>query len=141
MAKTDGRLKVDGSEVFGADAVPEDALWVRAVRSPHWSADFTLGSFAALRAAHPGLVKVLTAADVPGNNGFGVYPDVKDQPALADGEVRFRGEAVVALVGDYEAVSGIRDEDVPIHYQPRPEIDGLADAMAEGARSDGSCPD
>ena len=95
VAKTDGRLKVDGSEVFGADAVPEDALWVRAVRSPHWSADFTLGSFAALRDAHPGLVKVLTAADVPGNNGFGVYPDVKDQPALADGEVRFRGEAVV----------------------------------------------
>ena len=134
VAKTDGRLKVDGSEVFGADAVPEDALWVRAVRSPHWSADFTLGSFAALHDAHPGLVKVLTAVDVPGNNGFGVYPDVKDQPALAEGEVKFRGEAVVALVGDYEAVFGIRDEEVPIHYLPRPEIDGLADAMAEGAR-------
>ncbi len=134
VVKTDGRQKVDGTEIYGADAAPADALWVRAVRSPHWSAGFTLGSFAPLHDAHPGLVKVLTAADVPGNNGFGVYPDVKDQPALADGEARFRGEAVVALVGDYDAVHGIRDEDVPIHYQPHSEIVGLAGAMADGAR-------
>ena len=134
VVKTDGRQKVDGTEMFGADAAPEDALWARAVRSPHWSASFTLGSFDALHDEHPGLIKVLTAADVPGSNSFGTYPEVKDQPALADGEVRFRGEAVVALVGDYDAVYGIRDEDVPIHYQPRPEINGLAAAMADGAR-------
>ena len=41
----------------------------------------------------------LTAADVPGRNGFGIYPDLKDQPVLAQGEVRHRGEPVLALVG------------------------------------------
>ena len=46
---------------------------------------------------------MLTAADVP-FNGFGIYPDIKDQPVLADGLVRFRGEAVVALVGDRATV-------------------------------------
>ncbi len=133
VPKTDGLRKVNGEEVFGADRAPADALWLRVVRSPHFSAAFTLGSFDALHAAWPGLVKVLTAADVPGRNGFGVYPAVKDQPALCDGEVRYRGEAVVALVGDYRSVFGIRDEDVPIRYSPREPVLGFDGALAEGA--------
>jgi CO/xanthine dehydrogenase Mo-binding subunit/aerobic-type carbon monoxide dehydrogenase small subunit (CoxS/CutS family) len=125
VPKTDGVQKVDGSERFGADQAPKDALWLRAVRSPHWSATFTLGSMDALFKRHPGLVRVLTAANVPGSNGFGVYPTVKDQPVLADGEVRFRGEAVVALVGDHASVFGIRDEEVPIRYAVREPLQGL----------------
>jgi len=70
---------------------------------------------------------------VPGVNGYGVYPDVKDQPAFADGEVRFKGETVVALIGDYESVYGIRDEDVPIAYEKREDIYGLDAALADGA--------
>ena len=42
-------------------------------------------------------MRVLTAADVPGRNGFGIYPHIKDQPALARNVVRFRGETVLAL--------------------------------------------
>ncbi|MCH8110398.1 MAG: xanthine dehydrogenase family protein, partial [Proteobacteria bacterium] len=108
--------------------------WLRAVRSPHASATFALGSFDNLHAKWPGLVNVLTAADVTGNNGFGIYPDIKDQPVLADGEVRFRGEAIVALVGDYQSVHGIRDEDVPITYEPRAPVVGLNAALGDGAR-------
>ena len=48
---------------------------------------------------------MLTAADVP-FNGFGIYPDIKDQPVLADGQVRYRGEAVLALVGDARRGAG-----------------------------------
>jgi len=131
--KTDGIGKVDGSELFGADQAPADALWVRAVRSPHASATFTLGDFAGLHAKWPGLARVLTAADVPGNNGYGIYPDVKDQPAFADGQVRFKGETVVALVGQYEAVFGIRDEDVPVAYELREPLLGLDAPLADDA--------
>ncbi len=132
--KTDGLQRVDGTEIYGADAAPDDALWVRAVRSPHWCAGFTLGSFDDLHARYPGLERVLTSADVPGNNGFGVYPNVKDQPALADGEVRYRGEAVIALVGDYDSVFGIRDDELPIHYSLREPVQGIEAALAETAR-------
>ena len=131
--KTDGVAKVDGSEIFGADHAPEGALWLRAVRSPHAAATFILGSLDSLHAKWPGLVKVLTAADVTGNNGFGIYPDIKDQPVLADGEVRFRGEAVVALVGDYGAVHGIHDEAVPITYEPRIPVRGMEAALDSNA--------
>ena len=128
-----GVALVTGREIFSADYAPDDALWLRAVRSPHHSATFTLGAFDALHEKYPGLVRVLTAADVPGINGYGVYPDVKDQPVLADGEVRFRGEAVVALVGDYETVFAIRDEDVPIAYAPSEPLLDMDAALARGA--------
>jgi aldehyde oxidoreductase len=133
IARLDGIPKLDGTELYGDDSAPENALWLRAVRSPHWSATFTIGDLAPLHRKWPGLVKVLTAKDVTGNNGFGIYPHVKDQPVLASGEVRFRGEAVCALVGDYVSVYGIRDEDVPITWTPRPHVHGLDAALAPGA--------
>jgi len=85
LPRIDGVPKVTGRDRFGADAVPADALWIRVVRSPHARARFVLGDLAPLRAR---LAAVLTAADVP-FNAYGIYPDIKDQPVLADGIVRF----------------------------------------------------
>jgi aldehyde oxidoreductase len=132
LAKLDGEAKLTGAEKFGADACPPDSLWLRAVRSPHASAAFTLGSFADLKSRYPGLAAILTAADVP-INAYGVYPDIKDQPVLADGHVRYRGEAVVALVGDRTTIEAIADEEVPIEWKPRPAVTGIAAALASGA--------
>ena len=132
-AKTDGLRKVTGAELYGADAAPDDALWLRAVRSPHWRATFAIGDLAPLHAKYPGLVRVFTAADVPGRNGFGVYPDVKDQPVLADGRVRYRGEAVAALVGDYDTIGAIRDEELPIRWREEAPVQGFDAPLAEGA--------
>jgi len=128
--KTDGAAKVAGTERFAADLAPPGALWLRAVRSPHAKARFTLGDFGPLRAAHPGLAAVLSARDVPVNS-FGIFPDGKDQPVLADGRVRFRGEAVVCLVGERAAVLAVRDEEVPIRWLPEAPQTGIDDALAE----------
>ncbi len=46
--------------------------------------------------AMPGVVSVLTAADVPGANDCG--PIVHDDPILADGEVRYLGQPVFAVI-------------------------------------------
>ena len=129
LARVDGIAKIAGREKFGADGVPADALWIRVVRSPYARARFALGDLEPLRRR---VAAVLTAADVP-SNGFGVYPDIKDQPVLADAEVRYRGEAVVALVGEREAVLAIRDEEVPITWTPEPPVVGLDAAMAADA--------
>ncbi len=123
LPKTDGEPKVTGADRFGADALPEAAwLSLRAVRSPHAHAAFRIGDLAPLHARFPGLVAVLTAADVPGSNRFGIYPTGKDQPVFAEGTVRMRGEAVCALVGDAETVAAIRDEDVPIAWEVLPPV-------------------
>jgi aldehyde oxidoreductase len=134
LAKVDALSKLTGAEAYGADAWPADALVLRAVRSPHAAARFTVGDLQPLHARFPGLVRVFAAADVPGPNAFGIYPVGKDQPVLADGEVRYRGEAVLALVGDGGTIAAIRDEDVPIAWTPLDPILGAAAGVAPGAR-------
>jgi aldehyde oxidoreductase len=119
LAKVDGPAKLTGTDRFGADALSEEApLALRAVRSPHPHARFTFGDFAPLHAAHPGLVKILTAADVPGRNLYGIYPTGKDQPVLAETHARHRGEPICALVGDPETLAAIRETDLPITWEP-----------------------
>ena len=132
LAKLDGKPKLTGAERYGADAVPADALWLRIVRSPHDSASVVLGDLEAVVTARPGLERILTAADVPFNR-FGIYPDLHDQPVLADGVVRYRGDSVVALLGMRAAVTAVRDEDLPIRYEPLPPVRGLDEARAPGA--------
>jgi len=129
IPRLDGHAKVTGRDIFGADGIPADALWIRVIRSPHARARFSLGDFSPLRRR---LIVVLTAKDIP-FNGYGIYPDVKDQPVLADGLVRYRGEAVVALVGDRQTVLSIRDSDVPIDWTPEAPLFGVDAATAEGA--------
>jgi CO/xanthine dehydrogenase Mo-binding subunit/aerobic-type carbon monoxide dehydrogenase small subunit (CoxS/CutS family) len=130
--KVDGVPKLTGGENYGADAIPADALWLRVLRSPHHYAAFELGDLAAFAAAHPGVERVLSARDVPGN-GFGIYPHIKDQPVLADGVARFRGEAVLALVGTRDAVAAVSEDDFPIRYSPLPPVMGIAAAAAPNA--------
>jgi CO/xanthine dehydrogenase Mo-binding subunit/aerobic-type carbon monoxide dehydrogenase small subunit (CoxS/CutS family) len=131
VAKLDGAAKVTGSEHFGADAAPADAAWLRVIRSPYARARFSLGSFAALRQRHPGLLDVLAAGDVP-ENSFGIFPQVKDQPVLASGRVRFMGEAVLALVGDYESVMAIDEAQLPIAWQPEHPVLEMDRALSSG---------
>jgi CO/xanthine dehydrogenase Mo-binding subunit/aerobic-type carbon monoxide dehydrogenase small subunit (CoxS/CutS family) len=133
IARADGQPKVQGTDQFGADFAPADALWLRAVRSPHAKARFTLGDLDAVKAAHPGLEAVLTAADIPGENSFGIFPTIKDQPVLAPGFVRYRGEAVLALVGTREAVEAVRDADLPIHWVIDKPLIGVEAGLAPGA--------
>ncbi|MCG6951216.1 MAG: molybdopterin-dependent oxidoreductase, partial [Betaproteobacteria bacterium] len=132
VPKVDGVPKLTGEERFGADAIPPDALWLRALRSPHHRARFRFGDLDGFVRETPGVVRVLTAADVP-SNGFGIYPHIKDQPMLAEGEARFRGEAVAALVGTRAALEALDESRFPVEWQPLPAVLGLDAAMAQGA--------
>ena len=113
----DAELKVSGTARFGADQQPTDSLAMLVVRSPHPHARFTFGALDSFCAAHPGIRRILTAIDVPGLNGFGIYPDLKDQPVLAPGIARFRGEAVAAIIGTAEAVARVSVSDLPINWE------------------------
>jgi aldehyde oxidoreductase len=133
ITRLDGGPKVAGTEAYGADAVPADALWVRAVRSPHHRAGFRLGDIAAFIAAHPGVVRVLTAADIPGRNIFGVIPPFADQPVFAEGEARFRGEAVAAVVGTRAAIEALELSTFPVTWEERQAVLTIAAALDPAA--------
>ena len=132
VPRLDGVAKVTGTEQFGADRYPADALWMRTIRSPHARARFTLGDLASFRAMHPGLEAIITAADVP-NNRFAIFAELRDQPVLADGEVRFRGEAVLLLVGEHDAVMAIDPAALPIQWRVQPALEACQAALDAAA--------
>lgn len=130
LPRRDGLPKVLGTEQFGADPQPEGALIVRAIRSPHPAARFTLGNMAQWARARQ--VQVFTAADLPGENRFGVIPPFADQPALAETETRFRGEAVAIVVAPAWIAETLDLASFPVEWQP---LDPVTDPLtAEGAR-------
>ncbi|APZ54964.1 molybdopterin-dependent oxidoreductase [Salipiger abyssi] len=127
IARLDGGPKLSGEERFGDDVAPTDALVVRVIRSPYHRAAFRFGDLEAFRAAN-GLDLILTAADIPGENRFGVIPGFEDQPVFAEGEARFKGEAVAAVVGTQEALDAMAA--FPVAWEERPAI-----LTPEGAES------
>jgi aldehyde oxidoreductase len=133
IARLDGRAKVEGRDLFGADVIPPDALMARAIRSPHHRAGFAFGDFDAYVAAHPGVVRVFTAADVPGRNAHGVIPPFADQPVFAETEARFKGEAVALVVGDRAAIAALDLQAFPVTWTPLPHAIILAAARAPDA--------
>jgi aldehyde oxidoreductase len=133
IERLDGARKIDGTELFGADSWPSDALLLRVVRSPHHRARFALGDLDAYRAARPGIHRVLTAADVPGVNRFGVIPACADQPVFAVGETRFRGEAIAAVVGEAEAIAALDLAQFPVSWTELPPLTTIDQALQPDA--------
>ncbi|MEO8527208.1 MAG: xanthine dehydrogenase family protein molybdopterin-binding subunit, partial [Caldimonas sp.] len=110
-------------------------LAMRVVRSPHAHASFEIGDLEAFRSRWPGVVDVITAADVP-NNAFAIFADLRDQPVLAEGVARFRGEAVLAIVGDAEAVTALPESEMPVRFNARPAHEDTATALAAAGRGE-----
>jgi CO/xanthine dehydrogenase Mo-binding subunit/aerobic-type carbon monoxide dehydrogenase small subunit (CoxS/CutS family) len=129
LERLDGAAKVAG-DLFGADVVPEGALVVKAVRSPHPHAAFAFGDLAAF-AARPGVAAVFTAADIPGRNAFSVIPPFADQPAIAESPARFRGECVALVAFEPDAAPDLSG--FPVNWTVLPPLLTPAEAEAPEA--------
>ncbi len=134
LAKIDGLPKLTGEECYGADLEAGG----RVGRAQHAKPQglrrhrVEIGDVDGFLASHPGIERVLTSADVP-FNGYGIYPDIKDQPVLAEGQARYRGEAVVAVVGERDAVASLDLDDIPVSFTPIDPVIGLDAAMDEAS--------
>ncbi len=133
LVRLDGKKKVDGSEIFGADETPVRALAVRAIRSPHHRARFHFGDLTAFVRNHPGIEAVFTVKDVPGKNCYGVIGPFADQPVFAELEARHRGEAIAAVVGDAAVVEALEPADFPVIWEELLPLKDIDAALAMGA--------
>ncbi|MCY4316281.1 MAG: molybdopterin-dependent oxidoreductase [Roseovarius sp.] len=111
----DGAEKVSAQMKYGDDFAPAGCLEVLVIRSPFPRASFEIGDLEGLTKS-AGMRAVLTAADVKGENKFGVIPGFEDQPVFAEGETRYRGEAVAALIGTRKAIRAIDPTTLPITW-------------------------
>ncbi len=113
--------RVTGRGLFGADQTRPGDLALAVVRAPIGPARIK-GLDAAPALALPGVVRVFTAADVPGENLFGIIAVTRDQPVLAEGHVRCPGEAVALVAAETveQARAGARA--VRVDLEPLPGV-------------------
>jgi len=78
--------------------------------------------------AVPGVVAVLTARDIPGENNFG--PIVKDDPILADGLVQYVGQPIFLVVATTVDVARRAARSARVEYADLPAISGYDEALA-----------
>jgi xanthine dehydrogenase large subunit len=74
----------------------------------------------------PGVVRVLTAQDVPGVNDAGIK---HDEP-LFPSEVMFYGHAVCYVLGETEDAARLGAEAIVVEYEPLPSLMTIAEAIA-----------
>ncbi|WP_153099597.1 xanthine dehydrogenase molybdopterin binding subunit [Paraburkholderia hayleyella] len=82
--------------------------------------------------AMPGVVAVLTAADIPGVNDCG--PIVHDDPVLAEGIVQYVGQPVFLVVANSHEIARRAARAAQIVYDERPAILSAQQARAAGAQ-------
>jgi xanthine dehydrogenase D subunit len=117
--RPDGTLKVRGEFAYSSDLWHEDMLWGMALRSPHAHARIlSIDTTEAL--TQPGVYAVMTHEDIPGSKYYGL--EIKDQPALAFGKVRYHGEAVAIVAADHPETARRALAKIKVEYEVLPPI-------------------
>ncbi len=117
---TGGAMYVDDT----AQRRPMLEVWP--VMSPHARAKILRRDATAARKA-PGVVAVLMAEDIPGENNTG--PSRHDEPLFADKAVQFHGQIVAVVVGESLAACRAAAALVRVDYKPLKPTLGLAEAI------------
>ncbi|MCX8198723.1 MAG: xanthine dehydrogenase family protein molybdopterin-binding subunit [Sulfolobales archaeon] len=119
ITKWDEVAKVTGKALFTADFLKlyKDVVWVHSVRTKYSHA--LIKNIDVSEAVNvPGVIRVLTARDIPGVNDVGYV--IPDQPLLAERKVRYIGD-IVALIVSKDPYSALEAaEKVFVDYEPLP---------------------
>ncbi len=140
--RADAWEKVRGRPIYAGDLAVAGMLHGRIVRSPYASARIVRIDTAEAR-AWPGVIAVLTHADVPQNSLRMELPGrmaeatagavLATQPVLAEGRVRFQGEPVVAIAADTPEIAAEAAARVRVEYEPLAGVYDPLEAMKPGA--------
>jgi len=119
---------VAGSALY-VDDLPEPAgtLQVYLAQSPHAHARIVAMDLATVRAS-PGVVAVLSAADIPGEND--VSPVIHDDRLFAEGEVYCVGQSLFAVAAETIREARAAAAKAVVEYEPLPAALTIADARA-----------
>lgn len=129
LARPDALGKVTGDTSYPGDLVRPGMLHLQTVFAgrPH-ARIMAIDTAAAL--AHPGVVAVLTAADVP-SNGYGLIQH--DQPVLCGDKVRFSGDKVALVVAETKAAAVAGARLVRVSYSDLPAVTDARAGMGDNA--------
>ncbi|MFN8634243.1 MAG: xanthine dehydrogenase family protein molybdopterin-binding subunit [Chloroflexota bacterium] len=130
LTRPDGPAKLAGEARYAADLSLPGMLHVRLLLSPYAHARIVGVRTEAAREL-PGVVAVLTAADLAPY--VKVAPTSRARCLMADGEVRFCGQPVVAVLAESEAVAEDALGLVDVEYEELPAVLTAEAAITPGA--------
>jgi aldehyde oxidoreductase len=130
VRRTDAPSKVTGKLRYAGDMVMPHMLHVQVLRSLRAHARIVSIDTSQAEAME-GVEAVITSADVPGEDGFGVF--VNDQPIMARGKVRYVGEAVAAVAAEDVITARRALAAIKVEYEDLPPVFDPEEAMAESA--------
>lgn len=130
VRRIDAPSKVSGALKYAGDMVLPGMLHVQVLRSPHAHARIVSIDTSEAEALE-GVEAVITCADVPGEDGFGVF--VHDQPVMARGKVRYVGEAVAAVAAEDALTARRALAKIKVVYEPLAAVFDVDEAMRPGA--------
>ncbi len=130
VRRIDAPSKVSGRLRYAGDMIMPGMLHMQVLRSPHPHALIKSIDTSAAEALE-GVACVITSADVPGKDGFGVF--VHDQPVMARGKVRYVGEAVAAVAAEDLVTARKALSLIKVEYEPLPAVFDPEEALRPGA--------
>jgi nicotinate dehydrogenase large molybdopterin subunit len=130
VRRIDAPSKVSGRLKYAGDMTMSGMLHVQVLRSPHAHARI-LSIDTSPAEAMTGVEAVITSADVPGEDGFGVF--VNDQPVMARGKVRYVGEAVAAVAAEDPLIARRALAAIRVSYEALPAVFDPDEAIRPGA--------
>lgn len=132
LARVDGARDVLGDRPYTDDLEFPGMVHGALVLSEHARA-LVRGIDTSAAEALPGVVRVLTADDVPGERWYGlILPDWPGFVAVGE-EVRCVGDVVALVVAESEAIAREGARLVRVDYEPRPAVLSAEAAIADGA--------
>ena len=128
VARPDALDKVTGAAKYPADLVTLEMLHLKVVFAQRAHARIIALDISAAR-AHPGVVAVLTAQDVPYNR-YGLVRE--DQPVLCDRVVRYFGDRVALVAAETREAAEAAALLVRVEYDDLPVVSDARAAMTPG---------
>ena len=128
MPRYDGEGRISGKTIYAGDVYLPGMCYVKAFRSPVHKGIIKNLDLSEVMSV-PGVVGTLTKDDVPGLNcgWFG------DAPVFAEGEVRFMGQVICAVVGETEEAAWEGVQKIKCEIEEQEAVFDMEEAMKPDA--------
>ncbi len=130
IARRGALERLKGNPIFCADLELENPLTLKVLRSTRAHARI-VGIDVDKAAKLKGVVRIFTAADIPGKNLTGIIN--KDHPLLVPDKVRHVGDAIALVAAESEEAAESALHAIAVTYEDLPVVQDPEEALKEGA--------
>lgn len=131
VPRVDGLAKVKGVAIYGDDIVLKNMLY-----GVCRYADIAAGEITSLDITEaeklPGVVKIATWKDIPGQPFIGVV--IPDYPPVVENEIAFRGDVIAVIAAESYEIACQAAEKIRVTYTPWTPVTSVKEAIRPGAR-------